>query len=168
MKQFNRPVLIIGVLLWAVGLRSGDVAAHDESAANTGSRTAAPYNAVSRGTRNLVLGTVTIKMLLDESNLGRSDIEVGELNLPAEYVESVAHVHTSLEIFYVVEGILGHEVNGKMYSLQPGEVGFLHPGDQIRHSVLSDRPVKAVVIWLPGGEADALINHAGFKSEPVE
>lgn len=127
------------------------------------------YDPVSRGTRNLVVGPVTIKMLLESSNLGRQDIEVGELSLPARFDpgENAGHAHTSLEIFYVVEGVLGHEVNGKLSTLKPGDIGFVHPGDTIRHSVLSDVPLKALVIWVPGGEADRLIEHAGFKVEEL-
>jgi mannose-6-phosphate isomerase-like protein (cupin superfamily) len=128
-----------------------------------------PSEPTSRGTRNLVVGPVTIKMLLEASNLGRDDIEVGELSLPGNFDpgENAGHAHTSLEIFYVVEGILGHEVNGKLFTLNPGDLGFVKPGDSIRHSVLSDVPMKALVIWVPGGEADRLIEHAGFKVEPL-
>jgi quercetin dioxygenase-like cupin family protein len=143
-----------------------DANAHGDAATSAAGGTAA-YAAASRGTRNLVLGPVTIKMLVEASNLGRGDIEVGELFLPAGFGEGAAHAHGSLEIFYVVEGILGHEVNGIAHTLHPGEVGFVNAGDEIRHSVLSDGPVKAVVIWLPGGEAEALIEHAGFKPEPI-
>jgi mannose-6-phosphate isomerase-like protein (cupin superfamily) len=127
------------------------------------------YNAASHGTQNLVLGPVSIKILLDKSNLGRDDIEVGELNLPAGFDggKDSVHAHQRLEIFYVVEGILGHEVNGKIHTLNPGDVGFVYAGDQIRHSVLSDVPLKALVIWVPGGEADALVKLGGFKSEAI-
>lgn len=169
MKPCTRSVGIIGFILFAApGLAAGDALAHGETASSAGGETAAAYAAASRGTRNLVLGPVTIKMLLEASNLGRRDIEIGELTLPVGYADSTSHAHGSLEIFYVVEGVLGHEVNGKLFTLNPGDVGFLNAGDQIRHSVLSEDPVKAVVIWLPGGEADALIEHAGFKPEPIE
>jgi mannose-6-phosphate isomerase-like protein (cupin superfamily) len=128
-----------------------------------------PYEAAGNGTRQLVVGPVAIKMLLESSNLGRSDIEVGELTLPANFDPGpgAGHAHMSLEIFYVVDGILGHEVNGKLFTLNPGDIGFVKPGDTIRHSVLSDSPLKALIIWVPGGEADRLIEHAGFKVEPV-
>ena len=121
----------------------------------------------STGTRLLQAGPVTIKMLVEMSNLGRGDIEVGELILPVEAGESPAHQHGSLEIFYVVEGVLGHQVNGVDYRLEPGEVGFVQPGDSVKHAVLSPGPVKAVVIWIPGGEADNLVKHAGFSSAPL-
>ncbi|MDA0823005.1 MAG: cupin domain-containing protein [Proteobacteria bacterium] len=130
----------------------------------------AGYQAASSGTQELVSGPVSIKMLLDASNLGSSEIEVCELNLPAGFDGGAdsAHAHASLEIFYVVEGILGHEVNGTKYILNPGDLGFVKPGDRIRHSVPSAVPLKALVIWLPGGEAGRLLEHAGFKAQEVK
>ena len=126
------------------------------------------YEARSTGTRTLALDDVRIKMLVDPSNLGSNLVEVGELFLPVESGESVAHQHANLEIFYVVEGVLGHEVNGKSYRLEPGEVGIVKPGDTVKHAVLTDVPVKALVIWVPGGESDLIIEHAGFKVAPAE
>ncbi|MEM7291786.1 MAG: cupin domain-containing protein [Pseudomonadota bacterium] len=126
-----------------------------------------PYTAKSTGTRLLGLGDVQIKMLLDAANAPDSGLEVAELIIPAAYKEGQAHAHGSLEIFYVVEGILGHEVNGTLYKLNPGELGFVKPGDEIKHHVLSEQDVKAVVIWTPGGEASRLVEHAGFKELPL-
>jgi len=169
MKYFLHSSLIGNfTLAVALCLSNGTAFAYGEHAASDHPNATATYNAASSGTENLILGPVTIKMLIDKSNLGRSDIEVGELNLPPSYGEGAAHPHGSLEIFYVVEGILGHEVNGKMYTLNPGDVGYVNPGDKVSHSVLSEVPVKAVVIWLPGGEADALVKNAGFKREKIE
>ncbi len=162
------PLICSCTLAITAVLSSSSVFAHGDEAASESTTPAVTYNAASSGTRNLSLGPVTIKMLLDESNLGRRDIEVGELFLPVSYGEGEVHPHGVLEIFYVVEGIMGHEVNGKAHTLNPGDVGFVNPGDKVKHSVLSDMPVKAVVIWLPGGEADALVKHVGFKSENIE
>ncbi len=144
-------------------LAHGD-AAHEAEAPAEGPA----YEAKSTGTRNLALDTVTIKMLVDASNIGSNLAEVGELFLPVESGESVAHQHANLELFYVVEGVLGHEVNGKAHRLEPGEVGIVKPGDTVKHAVLTDVPVKALVIWVPGGEADLLIEHAGFVVVPDE
>ena len=160
------PLVSSCTLAITLGLSSSCVFANSDVTASENTTPAATYNAASSGTRNLTLDPVTVKMLLDASNLGRSDIEVGEVLLPISY-ESTVHPHGVLEIFYVVEGIMGHEVNGKAHTLNPGDVGFVNPGDKVKHSVLSDMPVKAVVIWLPGGEADALVEHAGFKSEKI-
>lgn len=136
--------------------------AHGEGHAETADKPT--YEATSSGTRTLTAGPVTIKMLADMSNLGVSDIEVGELFLPAGFGDSGAHAHGSLELFYVVSGVLGHSVNGgPMQRLEPGMLGFVKPGDTVNHAVLSDEAVRTLVIWVPGGEADRLIKHAGFS-----
>lgn len=159
------PHVLLLALLFS-GAPAGTLAHGDGHAAAATPNEA--YVAKSTGTRRLVAGPASIRMLAEASNLGRDDIEVGELLLPVEVGEVPAHQHGSLEIFYVVEGVLGHEVNGVAYELHPGEVGFVKPGDAVKHAVLSDVPVRAVVIWVPGGEADALVEHAGFTAVTME
>lgn len=166
-RLFRAPILALG-LAAAPGVPFAHDAAHAPQAAGANSGAAVPYAPASHGTRELALGGVTIRMLADASNLARDDIEVGELNLPVAYGEGAAHAHGSLELFYVVDGVLGHEVNGTMHRLEPGMLGFVKPGDQVRHAVLSTVPVKAVVIWVPGGEADRLIEHAGFTARTID
>ncbi|MFT4561435.1 MAG: quercetin dioxygenase-like cupin family protein [Gammaproteobacteria bacterium] len=170
MKFLNRT-LVHGALLACLFIGSNAYVLADGSAHHHDSAVpATSYRAASSGTQELVSGPVSIKMLLDASNLGSEEIEVGELNLPAGYDggPNSAHAHDSLEIFYVVEGWLGHEVNGIEHILKPGDLGFVKPGDKIRHWVPSDVPLKALVIWLPGGEAGRLLEHAGFKAQPVK
>jgi mannose-6-phosphate isomerase-like protein (cupin superfamily) len=75
-------------------------------------------------------------------------------------------VHGRIEIFYILAGRLDHVVNGESHLLRPGMVGIVRPGDEVIHRVVSDVPVKALVIWAPGGEADRI---AGFLNErPIE
>lgn len=163
----ERLVLTVTALLCLLQTESG--LAQGEDAHDPGASAGnAAYDARSTGTRTLALEGVKIKMLVDASNLGGDKVEVGELFLPVAYGEGGAHQHGSLEIFYVLEGVLGHEVNGKAHRLAPGEVGFVKPGDSVKHAVLSDVPVKAVVIWVPGGEADLLVEHAGFEVVAAE
>jgi quercetin dioxygenase-like cupin family protein len=166
----SKRLIVMRILMLCIGACIiVDSAAHGDDAPTTAAAvSAAGYSAESRGTRKLVHGPVWIKMLADASNLGRDDIEVGELFLPVEYGEGDAHQHGSLEIFYVVEGVLGHEVNGTAHRLEPGMLGFVKPGDAVRHAVLTDVPVRALVIWVPGGESGRLVEHAGFKVETVE
>lgn len=92
-----------------------------------------------------------LKILLDRESLGASDVDVGELTFPAN-TNSGDHVHGALEIFYVVSGELEHVVNGKSELLKPGMLGFVRPPDQVNHKV-GPSGAKAVVIWVPGGEA---------------
>jgi hypothetical protein len=44
-------------------------------------------------------------------------------------------------------------VNGVEHRLGPGMVGVVKPTDEVMHRVL-EAPVKAVVIWVPGGEGN--------------
>jgi mannose-6-phosphate isomerase-like protein (cupin superfamily) len=165
------PVLPLLMIFVASVFHSDDLLAHGTEAAGSKPVTSVSgetYSPVSHGTRKIALDSVTIRMLIDESNIGRNDVEIGELILPVGSPDSVIHTHDSLEIFYVVEGTLGHEVNGESYTLHPGDVGFLKPGDRIVHRVLSENAVKALVIWLPGGESEALLKRAGFKEVPLD
>ena len=115
------------------------------------------YARASSGTRMLELGGgTTIKMLLAAENLGSSEIEVAEITFPVGANPPAGHRHGAMEIFYVVEGVLGHVVNGTEYRLEPGMVGVVRSGDEVMHRVLSDVPVRAVVLWVPGGEADRI------------
>ena len=108
-------------------------------------------------------GGTVFRLLLDESNLGTKDIEVGEMVFQPG-TESVSHAHGSLEIFYVIEGVLEHIVNGKSHILEPGMVGFVHAGDEVIHKVPEDRPTRTLVIWVPGGESDKI--RANWRHEP--
>src|SRR5271154_2360953 len=72
------------------------------------------------------------KLLLDESNLGGKELDMAELTLPAGEVVG-SHHHGAVEIFYVLSGRLGHEVNGEMHMLTPGMVGVVRPEDSVRH-----------------------------------
>lgn len=108
------------------------------------------------GTRELVFPTgLRIKLLLEEANLGSPELEMAEITFPAGST-GVGHRHGSTEIFYVLEGVLGHVVNGEMHRLEPGTVGVVKPGDEVVHEVLSNRSVRALVLWVPGGEADRI------------
>jgi quercetin dioxygenase-like cupin family protein len=121
----------------------------------------AAYARSSTGVREITLGSGTvIKMLLDASNLGSGEVEVGEITFPAGGPSPTAgHRHGATEIFYIVEGVLGHVVNGQEHRLEPGMVGVVKPADEVMHRVL-EGPVKAVVIWVPGGE--------GSRIQPAE
>ena len=95
----------------------------------------------------------TLEMLLDESNLGGAEVEVGILTFQPGS-ESVAHVHQSAEVFYVLEGQLEHIVNGQSYMLDPGMVGWVRAPDRVTHKASEDAgATRVLVIWAPGGEA---------------
>ena len=126
------------------------------------------YAPASSGTRLLKKGDIDIRMLLEASNLGGQEIEIGEITLPVSYGQGGDHHHAKMEIFYVLSGRLGHTVNGEPHVLEPGMIGVVRVGDSIAHAVLSDEPVKALVIWLPGGEANRLVDEFGYSESPLQ
>jgi len=129
----------------------------------------AEYAVSGRGSRWLDSGSgIKVKMLVEQSNLAGSEVEFGEITFPADYANSPPHRHQSVEIFYVLSGKLGHTVNNEKHVIEPGMVGIVRPGDVIVHSVESDEPVKAIVIWTPAGEADRLTKLGVFKPRAIE
>ncbi len=107
------------------------------------------------------------KLLLNESNLGGKELQMVEVTLaPGTNVRS--HTHGALEVVYVLSGTYEHEVNGKRYSLTPGMVGIVRPGDHVRHIVPKSGPAKLLIIWAPAGEAERVLRSAkGTAVDPV-
>ena len=99
----------------------------------------------------------SLKMLLDSRNLGGGEVEIGEITFPPG-TNSGNHPHGSTEVFYVLSGEAEHVVNGESHLLKPGMLGFVRPPDEVNHIVPGDEPVKALVIWAPGGEAQGLMD----------
>ena len=97
-------------------------------------------------------GALSWKILVDATNLGSSETRIAELTLNTDYVGQ-PHTHDAIEIFYVLSGRFGHNVNGVPGVLEPGEIGTCRPGDIIIHSVEGDEPAMVLTIWLPGGAA---------------
>ena len=107
------------------------------------------------------------RVLLDQSNLGGRELEMAELTLKAG-TSVASHTHQSLEIIYVLGGSFGHEVNGHYYLLQPGMVGVVRPGDHVRHLVPKQQDARLLLIWVPGGEAERIIDTTkGTRIAPV-
>ncbi len=126
------------------------------------------YERATRGTRWLERpGTdFSIKILVESSNLGGSEVDVGEITFPpGPPPTGEGHLHQAVEIVYILSGELDHIVNGVSHVLTPGMVGIVRPGDRVLHKVNSETVVKALVIWAPGGEAGRLA--AFFEERPV-
>lgn len=100
---------------------------------------------------------VELRLLLGPADLKGSEVELGEITFPAS-ADSGDHVHGSTEVFYVLAGELEHVVNGRSMLLKPGMVGFVKPPDTVRHKTGPGGPVKALVIWAPGGEAARIVS----------
>ena len=156
------PVILVTFFSFKVHAHSGS------SATEVPAIKAKVYSPKSTGVRKLTLGTQEIKMLVDKSNLGSTEIEVGELFLPAGFEGTGGHKHENLEIFYVIEGTLGHEVNGELYRLEVGDVGIVKAGDNVNHTVLSESSMRALVMWVPGKEATVLINRFNFSEQTMK
>jgi len=107
------------------------------------------------------------KLLLDKSNLGGNELEAAEVTLPAG-TSVPSHQHGSVEIIYVLSGVYGHEVNGRLYLLKPGMVGIVRPGDSVRHLVPKSGPAKVLILWAPPGEVAKIFRSGqGVAPEPV-
>ncbi|MDZ7645615.1 MAG: cupin domain-containing protein [Woeseiaceae bacterium] len=115
----------------------------------------AVYEHSSHGTRWLESkdSGISLKVLVEQANLGGSEVEVGEIRFPAGY-ESRAHVH-EVEIFYVLEGKLFHKVNDDEQILTPGMIGIVRAPDEVVHKAV-DGAVTAIVIWPGSGEVQGL------------
>ena len=46
-----------------------------------------------------------------------------------------------------------------------GQVGIVKPADSVAHRVPGDEPVKALVIWAPGGETERIAQN--FNQRPI-
>lgn len=120
------------------------------------------YEPQGKGLRWLVGPDLHIKSLVERENFGTGDVEVAELYLPKvakskQMVQGFEHTHQSAEIFYVISGRLGNTVNGTKHVIEPGMIGIVQPGDRVIHTVEGDEPVKALVIWIPGGEVQRIL-----------
>ncbi len=100
-----------------------------------------------------------IELLLSESNLGGSEIQIGEITWPPG-ANSGDHPHGATEVFYVLEGELEHVVDGVSEILGPGDLGFVRPPSEVNHITSPDGgPVRALVIWAPGGEGTRIVGN---------
>jgi quercetin dioxygenase-like cupin family protein len=121
----------------------------------------ASAQAEKQGTTYRSPSGATLKLMLDESNVG-PEVTVGELTFPPN-ADSGEHTHGAIEMFYVLSGELEHVVNGKSQILKPGMVGYVKPPDKIRHKI-GPAGAKVVVIWVPGDEGKKIA--ARWTKEP--
>jgi mannose-6-phosphate isomerase-like protein (cupin superfamily) len=139
----RRTSLLMAMLATAPALTASPASGQDDRYPRAGS-----------GTRTLAMpGGTTIKVLLESTNFGSDALEVAEITFPVGINPPAVHRHGATEIFYVVDGVLDHVVNGTAHRLEPGMVGVVRPGDEMIHRVASDVPVKALVLRMPGSGA---------------
>lgn len=111
------------------------------------------YDIISCGTREAIRESTGFKtrVLLEETNFGSGELQVAEMYFPPGY-RTNAHTHRSDEVFYVIEGVFGHFVNGEGRMLRPGEIGVARIGDSVEHVTNEDSSARVLVMWVPGGE----------------
>ena len=155
-RSFHHAIFILAFLCLAYA------SAADASSGQTASAAKARYEAAGSGIRQLEWDTETsplwLKVLVDESNLGGPGVEVAEIFFPPGYVGE-SHPH-ELEIFYVLEGELGHIVDGVTHVLKPGMVGIVKAPDLVVHTSESKQGARALVIWPLGNEVKAMEKQA--------
>lgn len=152
-KDLKNPGIFLGLLALGLGLT---IATAEEETTKT-------YSYATEGT--LCFGDdCSVKILLEAANLGSAELEMAEIIFKAGS-EGKAHPHGSTEIFYVISGTFGHEVNGVQNILTPGMIGIVKPGDMVRHSVPGDQDAKVLVIWIPGGEIDRIFDRS--RATPI-
>jgi len=121
-----------------------------------GAATRVDYEITSVGTRQFEWdtdnGPGTIKVLLEQANLGSAGAEVAEIFFPPGF-QGTTHPH-ELEIIYVLEGELDHIVNGGSHILKPGMIGVVREPDLVVHRTNSPEGVRVLVIWPLGGEVE--------------
>ena len=96
-------------------------------------------------------GGLVIEVLVDSALLGGADVEVVEVTFPAGSAGG-GHQHGGVEILYVLSGELEHVVGQSAVRLTRGMAGVVRLGATVSHRVVSSEPVRALVIWVPGGE----------------
>ena len=92
-----------------------------------------------------------LRLILGEQQLGSKEISIAERLWPANY-SSAEHSHATIEVIYVLSGEYQHVLNGQTQVLGPGMVGFVKPGDKVRHTTGPKGPAKALLISVPGDE----------------
>ena len=161
------PRLISGhCVVWLVCFLCSNATA-DDSNSESGAKPETNYVRATSGTRQLQWDSETvpgwIKVLVEEANLGVAGAEVVEVFFPPGH-EGEPHFH-EFEILYVIEGELGHIVDGESHTLTPGMVGIVRYPQEVVHKTLSEDGVRVLVIWPLGNEVKGL---QGMTEMPIE
>jgi len=93
-------------------------------------------------------GTVN-RRLIGAGNVGASKVEV-VLGVIEKDKGALPHSHPGIEqVCYLLEGRARAEVGGEVCELGPGDCCFFPPDLQHVFTVVSDEPVKVLVIYAP-------------------
>ncbi len=93
-------------------------------------------------------GTVN-RRLIGAGNVGATQVEV-VLGVIEKGKGALPHSHPGIEqVCYLLEGRARAEVGGEVCELGPGDCCFFPPDVQHVFTVVSDEPVKVLVIYAP-------------------
>jgi quercetin dioxygenase-like cupin family protein len=98
----------------------------------------------------------TIRVVINEQLGGTKEVSIAELEIPPG-VDVPDHVHQSTEIFYILSGELEQTSEGKVQKLTAGMAALVPANTTTHHKVTSKEPVRALVIWAPGGEEQRIV-----------
>jgi quercetin dioxygenase-like cupin family protein len=97
-----------------------------------------------------------LRVVIDQHLGGTKDVTVADLVIPPG-VDVPDHVHKSTEIFYIISGELEQTSEGKVQKLTAGMACLVPANTTTHHKVTSKEPVHALVIWVPGGEEQRVV-----------
>ncbi|HXG89268.1 MAG TPA: amidohydrolase family protein [Vicinamibacterales bacterium] len=93
---------------------------------------------------------VSMRVLVDQTDVRGSEVEIVELTFPANS-DSGEHRHAVTETFYVLDGEIDQVINGTPVKLTRGMSASIRATDQVRHKS-GPNGAKVLVTWAPGGE----------------
>lgn len=96
-----------------------------------------------------------LKVLIDQHLGGTKDLTLAHIIIPPG-VAVPGHVHQSTEIIYILSGALQQLSDGETQTLTAGMTVLVPAKTTTTHTVTSQEPVHALIIWVPGGEEKGL------------
>ena len=104
-----------------------------------------------------------VTILIDQHLGGTTELTLGYLVVPPG-VDVPNHIHQSTETFYILSGEMEQTSEGKVQTLTAGMACLVPANTTTRHTVKSEEPVHALVIWTPGGEEERITKEWQVKA----
>lgn len=140
-------MIFVGIAAWTLAPLSVPTFAEDIHRFVHPQQTATYVDPVSKS---------AIRVVINEQLGGTKEVSIAELEIPPG-VDVPDHVHQSTEIFYVLSGELEQTSEGKVQKLTAGMAALVPANTTTHHKVTSKEPVRALVIWAPGGEEQRIV-----------
>ena len=104
-----------------------------------------------------------VTILIDQHLGGTTELTLGYLVVPPG-VDVPDHIHQSTETFYILSGEMEQTSEGQVQTLTAGMACLVPANTTTRHTVKSEDPVHALVIWTPGGEEERITKEWQVKT----